>query len=58
MCILFKFDYAKFSVSNFFCSKVIEEKPLGGRLDLLGKGRVKRSVIFTWRGPLEIFKVL
>ena len=34
MCILLKLDYAKFGVSNFFFSKVIKEKPLGGRLDL------------------------
>ena len=31
MCILLKFDYAKFGVSNLFFSKVIEEKPLEGR---------------------------
>ena len=45
MCILLKLHYAKFDVSSLFCSKVIEEKPLGvggGRLDSpLGKGRVK-----------------
>ena len=29
MCILLKFDSAKFGVSNVFFSKVIEEKPLG-----------------------------
>ena len=29
MCILFKLNYAKFGVSNFFFSKVMEEKPLG-----------------------------
>ena len=33
MCILLKFDYAKFGVSNLCFSKVIKEKPLGGRLD-------------------------
>ena len=33
MCILLKLHYAKFDVSKLFCSKVIEEKPLGGRLD-------------------------
>ena len=33
MCILLKLHYAKFGVSRLFCSKVIEEKPLGGRLD-------------------------
>ena len=41
MCILSKLHYAKFGVSNSFFSKVIEEKPLGGRLDPLGTGRVK-----------------
>ena len=35
MCILLKLHYAKFDVSRLFCSKVIEEKPLGGRLDPL-----------------------
>ena len=36
MCILLKLEYAKFDVSNFFFSKVIEEKPLGrDRLDPL-----------------------
>ena len=29
MCILLKLHYAKFDVSRLFCSKVIEEKPLG-----------------------------
>ena len=33
MCILLKFNYAKFGVPNLFFSKVIEEKPLGGLLD-------------------------
>ena len=43
MYILLKLGYAKFGVSNLLFSKVIEEKPLGGRLDPipLGKGRVK-----------------
>ena len=50
MCILLKLDYAKFGVSNlFFFSKVIEEKPLGDRLDApppsLGKGRVKNTKV-------------
>ena len=43
MCILLKLDYAKFDVSRLFCSKVIEEKPLRGRLDSLGKGRVNNN---------------
>ena len=29
MCMLLKFDYAKFCVSNLSFSKVIEEKALG-----------------------------
>ena len=33
MCILLKLHYARFNVSSVFCSKVIEEKSLGGRLD-------------------------
>ena len=33
MCMLLKFDYTKFGVSNLFFSKVIEEKPLGVWLD-------------------------
>ena len=37
MCILLKLDYATFGVSKLFFSKVIEEKPLGGR----GSGRVR-----------------
>ena len=41
MCILVKLHYAKFDVSRLFCSKVIEEKPLGGWLDPPGKGRVE-----------------
>ena len=46
MCILLKLDYAKFSVSNLCISKVIEGKPLVGRLDpplppSLGTGRVQ-----------------
>ena len=42
MCILLKLHYAKFDVSSFFCSNVIEEKPLAGRL---GKGRVNKLVL-------------
>ena len=44
MCILLKLHYGKFDVSRLFCLKVIEVKPLGGRLDPppLGKGRVKK----------------
>ena len=43
MCILLKLHYAKFDVSRLFCLKVIEEKPLGGWLDPLRKGRVKQE---------------
>ena len=44
MCILLKLHYAKFGVSNLFFSKVIEEKPLGARLDppsLVQEGLIK-----------------
>ena len=41
MCILLKFDYAKFGVSNLCFSEVIEEKPLGARLDPPGTERVE-----------------
>ena len=34
MCILLKLHYAKFEVSGLFSSNGIEEKPLGGRIDL------------------------
>ena len=47
MCILLKFDSAKFGVS-----KVIEEKPFGGRLQQPGKGRFnipKRISVSTYR---------
>ena len=37
MCILLKLHYVKFDVSRMFCSKVMEEKPLGGQLDPLVK---------------------
>ena len=33
MCISLKLEYANFGVSKLFCSKVIEQKPLGCRLD-------------------------
>ena len=44
MCILLKMDSAKFVVSNFFFSKVIEEKALGGGLlDPLVKEGLKHN---------------
>ena len=48
MCILLKLHYAKFDVSSLFCSKVIEEKPLGCWLyppPPPGKGKVKSFAI-------------
>ena len=46
MCILLKLHYAKFDVSALFCSKVIEEKPLGvGSRPPFGKGRVNLLVL-------------
>ena len=44
MCILLKLDDAKFGVSDLCCSKGIEEKPLGGRLDPPGTRRVKYKI--------------
>ena len=41
--MLLMLHYTKFGVSNFFSSKVIEEKPLGGG-STLGKGRVKKLI--------------
>ena len=45
MSILLKLNYAKFGVSNLFFSNVMEEKPLGDRLDPppFGKGRVNEN---------------
>ena len=40
MCMLLKLKYAKFGVFKLFCSKVIEEKPMGFGKGGLGKGRV------------------
>ena len=47
MCILSKLHYAKLDVSGLFCSKVIEEKSLGGRLYFPppGKGRVNTTIL-------------
>ena len=45
MCILLKLDYTKFGVSNLFFSKVIDEKPLGGRPDPLGKGGLMARIV-------------
>ena len=43
MCVSLKLHYAKFDVPRLFCSKVIEEKPLGevGSTPL-GKGKVNK----------------
>ena len=47
MCILLKLRYATFNVSRLFCSKVIEEKPLGvgSTPSPLGKWRVKEGCV-------------
>ena len=52
MCILLKLHYAKFGVSSFFSSKVIEEKPLRGQLDPwikegLSNTRVSVSIVLN-----------
>ena len=53
MCKLLKLHYAKFDVSSLFCSKVIEEKPLGCRLDPpFGKGRVKEQ--HHWTATIQL----
>ena len=45
MCILLKLHFAKFDVFSLFCSKVIEEKPLGfGSTPLVKEGlRTERN---------------
>ena len=60
MCILSKLHYAKFGVSNLSFSKVIEEKPLGGRLDppppLVQEGLKSRLATFVqliFDGPIS-----
>ena len=58
MCILLKLHYAKFDVSRLFCSKVMEEKPLGGRSARppppLGKGKAKFLTISSeWPSHLS-----
>ena len=62
MCILLKFDYAKFGVSNLFFSKVFEGKPFGGWGG--GGGRLVVSihliisyVTFYFRNGLLIKKI-
>ena len=59
MCILLKFHCAKFGVSNLFVSKVIEEKPLGGRLDppppLVKEELRSFSIVFrTWFSTIRL----
>ena len=59
MCILLKLHYVKFDVSRLFCSKVIEEKPLGvgSNPPPLGKGRVNFLRIFC-KCSFEFGKIL
>ena len=52
MCILLELNFEKFGVSNLFVSKVIGEKPLGGRPP--GTGRVKNQ--FLERGEYSLIK--
>ena len=50
MCILSKFDYGKFGVSNLSFSRVIEEKPLGSAQPpplLVKEGLMKENVRFA-----------
>ena len=56
MCMLLKLHYAKFDVSRLFCSKVMEEKPLGVCSTPLGKGRVNATSLGrfnTYFQPVE-----
>ena len=55
MCILLKLHYAKFDVSGLFCSKVIKEKPLGGRADPPGKGRVNNNPLLNVSSKFMLF---
>ena len=41
MCILLKFDYAKFGVSNLFFLERYQREAFGGSARPLDKGRVK-----------------
>ena len=47
MCILLRLHYATFDVSRLFCSKGIEEKPLGGsaRPPLVKEGLTHLSIL-------------
>ena len=47
MCILLKLHHATFNVSRLFCSKVIKEKPSGGRLDPLVNEGLKKVVLYA-----------
>ena len=55
MCILLKFDYAKFGVSNLFFSKVFEGKPFGeggGRLVVSIHLIISYVTFYFWNGLL------
>ena len=63
MCMLLKLHNAKFDVSRLFCSKGIEEKPLGGRLDppLVKEGlKYQSASLLPWqpRDRLHFKKII
>ena len=62
MCVLLKLHDAKFDVPRLFCSKVIKEKSLGGRLDQPPSVQEGLSKNFAISGsfdekPTNIFKI-
>ena len=60
LCVLLKLKYAKFGVSNLFFPNVIEEKPLGGRLDPLSLGQEGLSVessLFEAKSKVKINEI-
>ena len=58
MCILLKLHYAKFDVSRLFCSKGMEEKPLGGigSTSLVKEG-LKCISIQVWKTAFYRFSI-
>ena len=57
MCILLKLDSAKFGVSNLCFSKVIEENPLGARLDPLVQEGLNINFNVGFNNCYNLFKI-